>query len=615
MGRAPIVLLSVLVVAGGIWVALPPAEDAAPVAPSVVRPDAAPRETMDPAPLAEEPVDAVPAPLSPAASSSAEPRVEEPPTAAGPLVVRVDHAVGRPATGARVALYDGPTLLGHGVLDVDGRWSHPGDDAAAELFVLGVTPAAARFELSPARGTHALTLPVGAHLEGVVRVDGAPPGTPFPLVLSGLDRVSERVLLEGRDELPPPAARPGELTSSVYDGFLTDGTGRFLVSGLEPGAELSLRWPRTYVLESPDDPPFPRVVPAEGVVIPLRSPRMLVGRVVHADGRPAVDAEVSATLRYERTGAAVSGMSRGYGGRPVDADGRFRIALHDPFGGVRHLDDDEGEVSGVVLGVDVVADAGPDGVARAGVEDLSVDRDHDLGDLVLERAASVTLLVRAPDGAPVAGALVRAESTLDARTEETDAEGRVVVDLGRADLATATIVAPGFHTARVALPEHGADVPLVVRLERTTSVRVVAHGPWDDDPDEDGWRFEMEVTSSGSPYRIATLPAVPGREVDRLPDALRAELGRPEHGTGRSSSSTSGGDGPCTAGWEMRRPDLLFEDLRADHALRFRIEVVRAPEAYGTLPDDAVWDSGDLWLHAGEQRELVVDLSHLAGGD
>lgn len=257
-----------------------------------------------------------------------------------PLSLRVLHAGGRPAFGGRVALYDAARrLAGEGVLDDGGAWSHSGIDGPVEVFVLGLGPEAARFELNPGRGEHEFTLRAGAWLEGQLLLDGAPPGQPFPL---GLDVIiGDYKTLGDREGRPRDAGVPGEVFSSrlYHGGFFTDFDGRFMVSGLQAGSEVSLEWPRLYELDASYPLTLPLTVPASDIVLALRRPFMIRGRVLRPSGVPATDALLSVEIAFARVrepgtpkmirGGVRVGMSRH--DSPVDGEGRFAIAIGDPF--------------------------------------------------------------------------------------------------------------------------------------------------------------------------------------------------------------------------------------------------------------------------------------------
>ena len=177
-----------------------------------------------------------------------------PPVALELLRISVVYALGQPAAGGRVVLFnDTGDLVGEGVLDGSGSWEHVGVDGPAELLVLGLSKDLARFLLPFGRGEHLLTLAGGAWLEGRVLVNGAAPGEPFPLALVGTS--STRRLLGTREGRPARPQLQGQISSQVRGGFFTDAAGRFLVSGLEQGAEITLKWPRIYELDESYPPP------------------------------------------------------------------------------------------------------------------------------------------------------------------------------------------------------------------------------------------------------------------------------------------------------------------------------------------------------------------------
>jgi hypothetical protein len=103
------------------------------------------------------------------------------------------------------------------------------------------------------------------------------------------------------------------------------------------------------VLEAFQDSPFPQVVPPVAVLLPLQRPYWILGRVVHADGSPAADAQLDVEVLYKqpapagirvkqptayevRVGAA-TGVASSVSLTVQDAaggpDGRFTISIRD----------------------------------------------------------------------------------------------------------------------------------------------------------------------------------------------------------------------------------------------------------------------------------------------
>jgi hypothetical protein len=613
MSRAALATITGLLVITMAGAALLLSDDAvAPEASSVAQGSDGPtRLTELPPQLADEP-----ATPSQAVPLRAEPSEREPmrstaapPDEPIPLTVVVVHFDRTPAKGGRVELRDEQgALVGEGVLDDEGRWQHPGFDGPAKLLVLGVAAQDDPFEFSHSRGLQFVTLRDGPRLEGLVLVDGAPPATPFPL------RVTTVVSAPVRDAHGEPAIRakiPGELSSIIRRGFLTDAAGRFQFSGMQHGDEVELEWPQGYELDPAYPGPFPLVAPASGVVLALTSPFFIRGRVVHPDGTPAGSARLTMEVKTtERSTSGSSSRSSGYDDAKVAPDGRFAVAVPSLQGSLREDDPDAPESEAPTLDVDVVATT-EDGSAATGIlSDASVGRDHDLGDLVLQPPQLVTLLVIAPDASPVAGAQVRPEARRQTLPpQDTDDEGQVLVDLAAADAGCATIVARGFQTQRVQLPPVAPGHPIQVVLVPSTSVVVEALGPWDQAGLEDGWRFDMSVVAQESAFHDVLLPPIPGHASwqGRGPDPLRES---PE-GFAGSSGSSSYGDGTREQSWVVGVPRMLFDGLRANHALRIRIEIRDAPEAFGELPEDASWESAEVWVGDGERRELVADLRYL----
>lgn len=522
-----------------------------------------------------------------------------------PLSVQVLHAHESPAVGGRVALYlPDRSLAGEGVLDRDGRWSHPGVDGPVAVFVLGLSTERARFELTLGRGEHTLTLPAGAVLTGQLLVNGLPPGQPFPLALDAVP--GDWAALQDHEERPAAPRLAGEVLSKTPGGFYTDANGHFQLSGLAAGSEVQLQWPRFY---EPDDSyplTLPWTVPASGVVLALRRPFMIRGRVLTGEGLPAAEAEITVKLIFSRQVFSSSRVSISLHDAAVANDGRFAIAIGSPFMRGRSA---EADAAPIEMNLDLVARS-PDGSwVSASLVDEVVTRDHLLGDLVLRPAQRVTLLVVDPQGQPVAGAKVRPESDRGTPAVlETDEAGQVLIDLAVATLELATVVADGFATELVALPTRPPEQPLQVTLTPACAVRLRLRGPWDDEEDPSNeWRFLLSVVADGSAYHDSILSPTWQRQG---PDVLR---GIPD-GFAGLSEVTNLDDGAVEWGWHMGVSELLFEGLRADHPMRFSVRVTGTPDSFGPPPEGMVWESEEIWLGAEERRELVADLRHLQPG-
>jgi hypothetical protein len=608
MSRVALVLITglLLVVMAGFAFLL--GEDpAGPEASSVAQGSDAPaRRTELPPQLVDEPIETLVA--EPSEREPMQPNAAPP---AGPLTLKavVVHFDRTPATGGRVELYDGDGVLqGEGVLDDEGHWHHPGIDGPSELIVLGLTEEPQRYELTQARGLQYFTLQDGPRVEGLVLVDGAPPATPFPLSLTTAVSAAVR---DAHGERAFKATIPGELSSTMRRGFLTDEGGRFLFTGMQDGDEITLTWPRGYELDPNYPDPFPIVAPATGLVLALKSPFFIRGRVVRPDGTPEPSARLTMkVMTTERTERGTSTRANSFTEASIGPDGRFAVAVPAALESSNDDDPEERELVPPTLSVDVVASTEDGSTATGLLEEVAVDRDHDLGDLVLQPPQLATLLVIAPDASPVVAAQVRPEAQRQALpAQQTDDDGLVVLDLVAADAGCATIVAPGFQTQRVQLPPVAPGHPVQVVLVPSSSVVIEALGPWDDEGLQDGWRFSMVVAAEESAWHDVLLPPIPGHEVweDRGPNPLRPT---PE-GFAGSSGSSSHGDGTRENSWTMGVPRMVFDGLRANHALRFRIEIRDAPKAFGKLPDDASWESAEVWLGDGERRVITADLRHL----
>jgi len=237
--------------------------------------------------------------------------------------------------------------------------------------------------------------PVAADIEGQVLVDGAEPGRPIALEIR---------LLAQRDH--PPA---GERVLPRRDvrKLLTDAAGRFEVFAV--GAEVSFR------LEAPDFLPEageePRgETPARGLVVHLRTPPTLRGRIVTSAREPARGTVGQYWLQADFEGWQ---MFSGPGDVDCDEEGRFAIPLVDLAG-----EGAPAECSAQLLFE----------VARVGR--LHVDTgivpfaDHDLGTLVLEPVRVLRFRVRDGRGQPLAGAVARLDDLwLTRPSSPTNGEG------------------------------------------------------------------------------------------------------------------------------------------------------------------------------------------------
>lgn len=555
---------------------------------------------------------ATPVPLDAPESRGA--LVALPESGAEALSVRVLHADGTPARRAQVALYgapppEGPGLIGQGELDEAGAWRHEGRDEPASLFVRGATPEAERFELPLARGEHAFRLPDGASISGRVFVNGEPPGRRFVLGLKRkLTRKPEWKKLGG---WPRSFRIPGLVFSSRSDGFYTDPGGGFRLSGFATGSEVEFSFPDHHELIAEDSTPLPVDAPHDEVVLSLRAPSMLRGRVIGVDGQPDPTALLSFEfhLAHAKTPDAILealryGTTMATNGADTDAEGRFAAPMGD-FGRGRGSDDRL-----VRMRVDVVARTADGASVEVNTGDIDFTQDHDLGDLQLLAGAPIALFVHDLDGTPVVGAHVRPEGLegygdddpMFAPTADTDAEGLAVIDAGLATSGRAMVVADGFAAELVTLPAVFGDEPFDVLLLPDTSVLLRLHGPWESPESGEGWSFQYHVEGDGPIFQDAVLGRELGREAS-LMDALR-----PWPAGVRGSSTSSDPNGSASVQYRSARSELLFEGLRPHHPVTFKVGLTTVPMELGPCPSGILWEE-ELWLEPGMQRVVDIDLS------
>lgn len=544
--------------------------------------------------------------------------------AADTLTLVVQHAHGAPAQGARLGLQrDADSAwLATGWLDDAGRFSSSAFNEPLEVVVVGATLEPVRFVVDEPRGEHTLTLPAGAVIEGVVLIDGAPPGEPFPIGLSGFRHPSLK--LDGEVRFPR-FARPGYVETVYGSGVFTDAEGRFVLSGLPAGDELRFRWPRLHRLVEFDSTPQPVRAPSSGVVISLRAPKYLFGRVVHADGSLATDALLRAVVKAAslpgwehgnppepREGTMVSRSSSAtstYSDIPVDDEARFFVALGDLLTAQGSLPSVErGELDLERLDVSVLIDAECEhGVASLVFERVDLTRDQDLGDVLVQPPALARLVVLDEAEQPLAEARVRVELRQgQPPVLEVDADGRVEFRLPSGALGVVTVLAPGYESVRFApILRRDADDERVV-LRRANSLTLRFLGPWAEGEARDAWKLEAAVFAHGSPFQDASHAPVEGLDDEVGPDPMRPR------GPSASGGSTSHwNDGNVLVGWATREDSVRFEALRTHHPITAHVRVLRAPESAGVEQGAWVWEQ-DVWLEPGEQRELNVDLRDVA---
>jgi len=287
------------------------------------------------------------------------------------------------AVSARVALETERTGLPVAALELaraDGQATEPGARTGdTRKAIESLTASAVPPEAQP-------------DIAGVVLLDGAPPKQPIDL---------ELVL-------------GGVLTRKL----VTDEAGRFDVFAAGEETNFMLRAP-AFLLEDGESKewrPLAGVTPIHDMVLHLRTPPKIRGRVVTARGQPVADAHGICSLRAQPSDFLIDS-----GGLELDCDGegRFEISLLDlMFEGV--LKFRPGETCAGTLLFEVPR------TGRCLLETGSFPpADHDLGDVVLEPVRVVGFVVRDEHGAPLSGAVARLDDHwLTKPSSATNREGR-----------------------------------------------------------------------------------------------------------------------------------------------------------------------------------------------
>lgn len=526
------------------------------------------------------------------------------------LQLSVRHAHGPPAVGALVSLHgsDGEPLA-EGVLDERGEWRHPGLDAVATAYVRGVTATPGRLVLGVARGRYELVLPGGAQVEGLVTIDGQPPGRPFPLSILATQGVGD---LPASSRSVRGATLAGEWSSAELTCYAGP-DGRFVVSGLEPGQRLNIRGPggcyrRVEALSSPVAVQAPR----SDVVIGLTRAPAVTGRVVLADGRPAPDAEVS--IVFHRGALRMSTEHRDL---RVDAEGRFAFPIperprllrqHPPISVESARAVDEVLVGELSFRLDALSDH--DGAAWRQLEDQADSHSIDLGDLVLVGAGELRLRVVDPQGEPVSGAYVdcvRPPGAIRGYGETkpiTDATGRLTLPRYELDSDRLLVWASGYALQELRVPAWPESLKREVVLSPATGLElhVTEDGSSSGRPT---WTLELRGRApifddarvagahdaEGSlvlgPYRRRGLTST----VSRVEEQVVVELTPHRHRSWRSAHV------------------VRVDGLAPHRPVHARI-LARVDEAEGAEEEDVsgrtLWESGPLWLEPGQR--LLVDV-------
>jgi len=285
----------------------------------------------------------------------------------------------------------------------------------------------------PSTGSAGQPRTAGAAVAGIVIVDGRAPDERLELVL---------------------ATTAGRLAGKAR--ATTDATGAFRFEGASDGWSGRIALPAGYFDEARAEQ---IVVEAarEDLVLRLRRPPAITGRVVDAQRAPVADASV----RVEQFCATEAGTIQMTSGSPrTDRAGRFRVPLLDCGGDLTFTL----EVSASGLGRAVLPS-----------EEVDPELGRDVGDLVLVPDPSLVVVVRDEAGRPIEGAVVLIGGPEPARSEPSGSDGHVRLASVRPGTPALTVAARGFVAATVPLAD-----PLPPRVEVTLHrggsllIRVVA---------------------------------------------------------------------------------------------------------------------------------------------
>jgi RNA polymerase sigma-70 factor (ECF subfamily) len=232
-----------------------------------------------------------------------------------------------------------------------------------------------------------------ADIEGRVLLDGEEPGRPIAL---------EVVMLAQRDH-PPSGARV--LPRNDVRRILTDAQGRFDVFALGPECRFRLRAPGFFWTELDDVE-----TPARGLVVELRTPPELRGRLVSAEREPVHGPAGTFWLEAEHDGWQ---LFDGPGEVDCDAEGHFTVSLLSLMG----------ESRPETCRAQLLFEVPRRGRLQVDTGMLPLE-DHDLGTLVLERVCALRFRVRDGRGQPLSGAVARLDDLwLSKPSHPTNGEG------------------------------------------------------------------------------------------------------------------------------------------------------------------------------------------------
>ncbi len=383
-----------------------------------------------------------PAKGSDAATRSAVVSVSDSPS----LIIDVLWSDDTPVANVRFVFARGETVLETHFVERGGRLSLPPLGRDVDVLVLAQLSLLVRHHFDNAIGQYVLRVPAGVTLRGTVLVDGAPPTESLSIALVSRD---EDVGVE-----PPPTFVQRQVDLRGYQGkpirtASTDAKGRFEFR------DLPATWTGTLDnwdwFEWEDAHPMLVTDPSREVLIRLRSPPMIRGRIVMPDtSSPAPDAY--GTYDAKCTDGEASGELRS------ELDGRFRIRM--PCHGLTKF----------------LATVGLAGVGRATFELHDVPSSGiDVGDVVLEAARDVYFVVQDASGKPIEGAVVATFDEMPIVSGPTDSNGRGTLSAVPESIDLVRVRALGYAALTRGLGSEAgtAIAPVAITLERLPHLTII----------------------------------------------------------------------------------------------------------------------------------------------
>lgn len=459
--------------------------------------------------------------------------------------VLVRHPDGAPARGALARVSSGREWLAVGMSDRDGRAVFDALDVSDGLAVHvgGATVGTHVQRFETVDGPLVVTLPDGAEVSGVVRVDGDPVDDDLFVALR-----PKTTGLFGMEVVPEAEG----FTTRTIDG-------RFRITGATAGKPYHLMFPPDFRTLDGDDTLVVEA-PATDLVVDLEEQPLVRVRLVDEAGRPVAGATATLELgdRFSmmvRNAPPVSGRDGFVEWRP------FTNASAPTTSGV--IDARAGDLRG-----------------RLTVEELHSTRINDLRDLVLAPGRTLELFVEDALGEPVVGARARvtteaARSAWTWSIEEddlsppSDADGRLALGPLLDDDAWIDVVSLRHAVRTVAVPPEDVD-GMVVTFAPCATLDVVCDV--EDPASLDGLSVLLEADSAAV--------------ADPLGVAMRAAFG-----------------GPQPTSWSSERYVFpareCLEFVDATPSVPIEVSLLRGHE-------DVLWGPQTATLAPGERRRVQI---------